>query len=363
MPDGKKSILNLNKLELSDYFESIHEKPFRATQVLEWIYSKKCLSFEEMSNLGKSLRQKLKNSFEVVDAQILQILESRSGTRKYIIQLRDQNVIESVYLRHKDHYTLCLSSQVGCILGCKFCATARLGAIRNLSASEILSQVLLMLADNKESEKGNLVFMGMGEPLLNTDNVCRSIDAMISDWGMNWSPRRITVSTSGVIPEIRRFFERITTVNLAVSLNAADNNTRKRLMPISAKYPLDQLIESLKNLPLITNQQKITIEYVMINNINDSIKDAGRLVKLLDPRRFKLNLIPLNKIVSQRYKPPEDDKVAAFQKLLSDNGYIVRIRKSEGSDISAACGQLAGLYPNKINEDFKAEAGEEFSQV
>jgi 23S rRNA (adenine2503-C2)-methyltransferase len=342
MKRTKTSLLNLNPAELKEWFETTGHQAFHADQILSWIYEKGVFCFEDMSNLSKTLRQKLASQFIILDTELLRRFESQDGCLKQLLKLHDSRLIEVVYLPVESHYTLCLSSQVGCALGCRFCATGSMGIGRNLSVGEIISQVLEIQRDTSRREPGNIVFMGMGEPLLNSAHVLAAIERMTAPWGFGWSPRRITVSTAGIIPEIRRLGEAQLGINLAVSLNAADDRTRSRLMPINRKYPLKKLIQTLKEYPLKTKQQMITLEYILLKGINDSDDDAHKLTKLLARKRFKINLIAFNSTEGTRFKPSEQERILAFQQILSQAGLITRIRKSMGSDIAAACGQLAG---------------------
>lgn len=342
MAKSLRSILDLDLQEIQEWLVRQGEPPYRAKQLTRWIYTEHVLDFESMTDLSKTIRSKLAQQFCITDAKIVQQRQHADGTTKFGIALEDGQPVETVYLPRDKRKTLCISSQAGCALGCKFCATGTLGIIRNLSSGEIISQLILARRYVDFMEHGNIVFMGMGEPLMNTVNVMKAITALTSDWGFGWSPRRITVSTAGIVPEIRRLGQARLGINLAVSLNAPDDRTRSRLMPINRKYPLKTLMNVLKDYPLQSGQQKITYEYILLRGINDSEDHARKLMKLLPKKRSKINLIPFNAIDGTRFHPSDPEKMVQFQNILSDSGYLVRIRKSQGQDIDAACGQLAG---------------------
>ncbi|MBN1550353.1 23S rRNA (adenine(2503)-C(2))-methyltransferase RlmN [bacterium] len=344
----KQSILNLTLNELQQWVATAGEPAFRATQIFDWIYDKRMYDFDGMTNLSIGFRKKLASAFHVLDFSVSNRQESVDGSVKYAFRLQDDGIIETVHMPSDNYDTLCISSQSGCALGCRFCATAQLGIHRNLTVSEIISQVLHSHSD--VNRRCNLVFMGMGEPLLNSENVFRSIDIMTGKWGLGWSSRRITLSTCGIVPEIERLVEKGLDVNLAISLNAADDKTRNRLMPINRKYPLKLLMQCLSDYVFKTRKTRVTFEYIMIKNINDSDETAKKLTKLLNKTHSKINLIPLNPVKATRYNPSDSERILAFQKILSDAGFLVRIRQSRGSDILAACGQLAGDSLNKSEE-------------
>ncbi len=317
-------------------------KPWRATQVFEWVYRHLETDINRMTNLPVNFRKTLINTFSVLGTVIKETHTDQDQTRKILFKLSDGHAIETVYIPADNDYTLCLSSQVGCVLGCRFCATGAMGIVRNLTSGEIVSQVLHVRQLTQSDTHGNIVFMGMGEPLLNSGAVLEAIQRITHADGMAWSPRRITVSTAGIVPEIKRLGELETGVNLAVSINAPDDATRTRLMPINKKYPLKQLMAALEAYPLLSRQQYITCEYVMIHGLNDTPAHAAKLIRLLNRRRFKINLIPFNTVSFGRFRSSEPEVIHTFQNLLKDAGYGVFIRNSRGSGIHAACGQLAG---------------------
>ncbi len=353
MSNISTSILDLNLQEIQEWLVRQGEPPYRAKQLTRWIYSEHVLDFQDMTDLSKSIRAKLERQFHITGARIVQQREHNDGTIKFGIALEDSQSVETVFLPRDKRKTLCISSQVGCALGCKFCATGILGIIRNLSSGEIISQLILARRHAEFMDHGNIVFMGMGEPLLNTVNVIKAIKALTSEWGFGWSPRRITVSTAGIVPEIQRLGQARLGVNLAISLNAPDDRTRSRLMPINRKYPLKSLMKVLKEYPLPSGQQKITYEYILLRGFNDSPDHARKLIKLLLKKRSKINLIPFNPIEGTRFHPSDPATMLAFQNVLSEAGFLVRIRKSQGQAIDAACGQLAGnisMDPEPDNE-------------
>jgi 23S rRNA (adenine2503-C2)-methyltransferase len=294
-----------------------------------------------MTNLSKELRVLLADHFTIDRLKTEHITTSKDGTHKYLFELKDGKRIESVLIPERDHYTLCLSSQVGCAQGCDFCLTAKLGIQRNLSMAEMVSQVRDIKNDLKDPKSlTNLVFMGMGEPLANYRNLVAAI-RIITDggFGFAFAGRRVTVSTAGLAARLADL-GRDTRANLAVSLNAADNDTRSRLMPINRKYPIEKLLDACRHFPL-RGGRRITFEYVLLKNVNDAADDAHRLAKLLRPIKSKINLIPFNSHPGCPYQRSTEDTILRFQKILIDKSYTVMIRRSKGQDISAACGQLA----------------------
>jgi 23S rRNA (adenine2503-C2)-methyltransferase len=315
------------------------DRPYRARQIMHWAHARSAASFDEMRDLPKQLRQYLTNHFKIGGSPAAHVSRSSDGTRKLLIRLDDGEEIESVIIPSEGRVTLCMSSQVGCAMACEFCATARMGLHRNLTAAEILSQISTArreLADGEELT--NFVFMGMGEPLANYPRLIRTLTIMTSEWGMGISPRRITVSTVGLVPMMQQLLADIP-VNLAVSLHATTNELRDRLAPINKRYPLEVLIEACSNLP-IKPRSRITFEYVMLAGVNDSITDARRLVKLLSPLRAKVNLIFYNHLADSPLESSSRATVEAFQGVLKHGNLTATIRESRGLDIAAACGQL-----------------------
>ncbi len=339
-------IKSLNRKELETWIQQKGYEPYRGRQIWHWILKKAVPSFEQMSNLPKKLRNLLKEEAVLNPLELVKVLESKEDhTKKYLFRLRDGYYIESVLIPEleKDYFTICVSSQAGCAMGCKFCLTAKQGFKRNLRTSEIVEQVVQVKRDmSKPSKLRNIVFMGMGEPLANYDSVIKAIEILIDPYGMNFSHRRVTVSTCGIVPKIESLGKDCT-VNLAVSLNATTDEVRSFLMPINKKYPLKELISACKKFPL-PNRRRITFEYVLIKGINDSEEDAIRLINLLRGIKAKINLIPLNPAKGLEFSSPSWDQILRFQKILIDKNLTAIIRKSRGKDILAACGQLSGSY-------------------
>lgn len=335
-------LCGMTKRELEAYMVSLGEKPFRARQVMKWTYKKNLLDFEAMTDLPVYLRKKLKESLKFYDLKLLEVQCSKDGSSKYAFELRDGQVVESVLIPDDDRLTLCVSSQVGCLLRCKFCLTGQVGFSRNLSVSEIVGQVLEVQRYIGPSKRiTNVVFMGMGEPLLNYEEVKKAVEILEDEFGFGLSWRRVTLSTVGIIPELERLFSEGVRCRVAISLNAPDQALRAELMPVSRRYPLEELLEVCRRLPL-PPRERITFEYVLIKGVNTSPKDALRLSELLKGIRCKINLIPFNEVPELPFQAPSAEEVEAFQRILLDRGFTAIIRKSFGRDIMAACGQLRG---------------------
>ncbi|MBZ4672673.1 23S rRNA (adenine(2503)-C(2))-methyltransferase RlmN [Deferribacterales bacterium Es71-Z0220] len=338
---------NLSKQELTVFFTSIGEKKFRAEQVYKWLYSKYSDDFESMTDLSKTLREKLKAHTKLTKLEVAQITRSKiDGSMKILIKLSDNNYIESVILKDSERLTGCISSQIGCRMGCKFCNTAKIGLIRNLTSGEIVRQIQLInkiSLDEFGKKVSNLVFMGMGEPLDNMDNLIKALDIILDENGLGYSHRKITVSTSGVSNKIINLFELKNAPNIAISLNATTDETRNRIMPVNNKYPIKTLLTDIKKLPL-QKRKRITFEYVMLKGINDSIDDAKRLIKLLKGIPSKVNLISYNITKDSEFQKISYEHILRFQKVLTDAGICALIRKSLGEDIDGACGQLYAKY-------------------
>ncbi|MBN2122801.1 MAG: 23S rRNA (adenine(2503)-C(2))-methyltransferase RlmN [Deltaproteobacteria bacterium] len=342
-PENRADLKGMNSREIEEWAASQGLEPYRGRQVRQWLLQKRALSFDEMSNLPKSLRVRLGEEAWIDPLDHVKTQVSEDGTRKYLFRLSDGPVIESVLIPERDHFTLCISSQAGCAMGCAFCLTTMQGLRRNLRASEIVEQVILVRRAMDDPDRlTNIVFMGMGEPLANYGAVLRALDGILAEDGMNFSHRRVTLSTCGLVPQIRRLGEEAS-VNLAVSLNAADDETRTLLMPVNRQYPLKELLSACRAFPL-PNRRMITFEYILIAGINDRAEDAERLSDLLSDVRAKINLIPLNPHPGASMTPPSMEGILAFQEILIRNHYTAIIRKSKGQDISAACGQLSGRY-------------------
>jgi 23S rRNA (adenine2503-C2)-methyltransferase len=342
----KADIKELTHDQLVLWLQSNALEPYRAAQILKWIYIRQADSFDIMTDVSKPIRKLLSRHFSIARLETASVETSQDGSQKYLFKLPDGTYVESVLIPEKDHYTLCISSQVGCAQGCKFCLTAKGGLVRNLTRGEIIAQVRDVSKCLGGSKRlTNIVFMGMGEPLANYRNVVSAITTFTdSNCGLGFSSRRLTVSTAGLIPKFSRL-GRDTAVNLAISLNATDNKTRTMLMPINQKYPLEKLIDACAGYPLLP-RRRITFEYILLKGINDSPKDAKRLVRLLRPIRAKINLIPFNRYDGSEFHRPDESAILNFKEILNKNNYTAIIRHSKGQDISAACGQLkANLMP------------------
>jgi len=352
---AKTNLLNLNREGLRNFFKEMGEKPFRADQVMKWIYQHGISDFEEMSNLNKNLRAMLIENCEIKAPEIAYFQEASDGTIKFALTLEGGQEVESVWIPETDRATLCVSSQVGCALECTFCSTAQQGFNRNLSVSEIIGQVwrvATFLGLSKDSSKRpitNVVMMGMGEPLLNYKPVVGSMELMLSDHAYGLSKRRVTLSTSGVVPKMYQLAQDID-VALAISLHAPNDELRNELVPINKKYPLEELIAAAKNYVYDVNprhKKHVTIEYVMLDGVNDSNEHAHQLVVLLEGLPSKINLIPFNPFPHASYDKSSNNRIHAFSNILSEAGFVCTIRQTRGDDIDAACGQLVGQVADR----------------
>lgn len=337
------NIRSLSRAEITGYFESIGEKSFRAKQVYEWLWQKSARSFDDMTNLSKPLRDKLKENFALTPITIATHQKSNDKTIKYGFKLHDAHVIEGVLIPTTSRMTACVSSQVGCSLTCKFCATGKLDRIRNLTADEIYDQVAIIREQSEEVygiPLSNIVYMGMGEPLLNYANVLKSIEHVTSPEGLNMSPQRITVSTAGIAKMIKKLGDDGVKFNLALSLHAANDEKRDKIMPINEHNKLDVLKEALSYFYEKTGT-RVTYEYIVFNNFNDTIQDARELADFCKNVPCKINLIEYNSIGDGIFENTKVDKLEAFRQFLESKNLIVNVRRSRGKDIDAACGQLA----------------------
>ena len=339
----KTDLLGLDSKKMEDWVVSQGLEPYRGRQIRHWLLGRYTRSFDEMYNLPKTLRNLLKEQAFINQLNEIKVLKSVDGTRKYLFGLSDNQQIESVLIPEKDHFTICISSQVGCAMGCAFCLTAKQGFKRNLTASEIIAQVIHVKSSMHNPERlTNIVLMGMGEPLANYESVLKAMENITGQDGMNFSHKKVTLSTCGLVPEINALGKDIT-VNLAVSLNAPDNETRNLLMPINKKYPLKKLLAACKEFPL-PNRRMLTFEYILINGINDHPDHALKLCSILSDIRCKINLIPFNSYSGTKLTPSSPEKRLRFQEILVQNHFTAIIRKSKGQDILAACGQLRGSH-------------------
>jgi 23S rRNA (adenine2503-C2)-methyltransferase len=342
----KTDLKNFPLPALELFLKGKGKERFRATQIFKWIYQKGAVSFEEMTNISKDLRSELTETACISSLEAEAIEEGSDGTRKYLFSLGDGCAVESVMIPDEGRATLCISSQVGCAMACEFCLTGTFRLTRNLTTAEIINQIM---AVQRDVEIRNIVFMGMGEPLHNLDNVIPAIQIMLDGNGLQLSNRRVTLSTCGLVPEMARLGREIPNVNLAVSLNATTDELRDRIMPINRTYPLKALMQACKEFPL-PGRRKVTFEYVMMGGINDSLEDAKRLLRLTSDIPNKVNLIPFNEHEGCGFKAPTRAAVDAFHKYLIDRNVTVITRDSRGGDISAACGQLKGKLDKKLIE-------------
>jgi 23S rRNA (adenine2503-C2)-methyltransferase len=353
-PSDKINLLGLSIAKLEEYFVSIGEKKFRAAQVVKWIHQQGVTDFDAMSNLAKPLRDKLKMEAEIRPPKIIFQGDSGDGTRKWLMQVDGGSSIETVFIPDGDRGTLCVSSQVGCSLDCSFCATGKQGFNKNLTAAEIIGQVFLAaksfglpIKDSQKRTVTNVVMMGMGEPLLNFEPVVDAMNLMMEDQAYGLSKRRVTLSTSGVVPALDRLGE-LTDVALAVSLHAPNDLLRDTLVPINRKYPLAVLFNSIRRyLDRLSESRSVTFEYTMLKGVNDSDALAYELSALAKTVRCKINLIPFNPFPGTQYEVSSRNRIYAFQRILLNDGHVVTVRKTRGDDIDAACGQLAGQVDDK----------------
>ncbi len=336
----KRDILEMSREQLVAWLADRKIAAYRADQIQKWVYLRQADRFDVMTDISKEIRTLLPQHFVIGRLEAEQIETSRDGSRKYLFRLKDGKHIESVLIPERDHFTLCISTQVGCAQDCLFCLTATGGFERNLTRGEIIAQVRDIKNELEDPMSlTNIVFMGMGEPLANYKNLVSAIGVITdTDAGLRLASRRVTVSTAGLVPRLSDL-GRDTRVNLAVSLNATDNNTRSRLMPINRTYPLEKLLEACRQYQPAPGR-RITFEYILIKGINDSESDARRLAKLLQPIRCKINLIPYNPHQGCDFQRPSEAVIQAFYDILFAKNYTVIIRRSKGQDISAACGQL-----------------------
>tara|TARA_Y100001970_G_scaffold39728_1_gene48945 strand:- start:76 stop:1203 length:1128 start_codon:yes stop_codon:yes gene_type:complete len=355
------NLLGLNQKNLEEFFVSIEEKPFRAVQLMKWIHQRGISDFSQMTDLSKSLRKKLENNCVVKAPEVIFEKTSKDGTRKWVISVGDKDLIEMVLIPEKNRATLCVSSQVGCAVDCSFCATGKQGFSRNLNLDEIIGQV--WVAANSfgvprspdDRPITNVVMMGMGEPLLNFDPVVDAMNLMMDDNAYGLSKRKVTLSTSGIVPRIDDL-GKVTDVSLTVSLHAPNDELRNKLVPINKKYPIKDLIDSVKRYVEGCSDKRVTtIEYILIDEVNDSLELANELCELLTQIDCKINLIPFNPFSQSKYKRPSGNRVKRFQKYLQDKGYVTTIRSTRGDDIMAACGQLVGQVNDKTRKKERAE--------
>jgi 23S rRNA (adenine2503-C2)-methyltransferase len=333
-----KNIKDFDLPDLEEEFIKLGEKKYRAGQVFQWLYVEKVKSFDEMTNLSLELRKKLKENYEICNYNIIKKLESSDGTKKYLFDILDGNAIETVLMEYHHGKTICVSSQVGCKMGCKFCASTGIPFVRSLTAGEIVEQILAVEQDIGE-KISNIVYMGIGEPLDNYDNVVKSIRILNNQKGLNIGARHISVSTSGLVPRIYDLAKENIQCTLSISLHATNNEKRSSMMPVNNAYPIEELMKACKDYIKTTNR-RISFEYALAKDNNDNLEDAKQLVKLLKGMLCHVNLIPINKIENGKFTKSTNENIIKFRDYLNDNGIVATIRRELGADIDAACGQL-----------------------
>ncbi len=356
------NLLGLNQKSLEDFFVSIEEKPFRAVQVMKWIHQRGISDFSQMTDLSKDLREKLERHCVINAPEVIYEKTSKDGTRKWVISVGNKDLIEMVLIPEKNRATLCVSSQVGCAVDCSFCATGKQGFSRNLNLDEIIGQVWVAansfgVPRSPQSRPiTNVVMMGMGEPLLNFGPVVDAMNLMMDDNAYGLSKRKVTLSTSGIVPKIDDL-GKVTDVALTISLHAPNDELRNKLVPINKKYPIKELIDAVKRYVEGCSDKRVTtIEYILIEDVNDSLDLAEELCELLRQLPCKINLIPFNSFSESEYKTPSGNRVKRFQRFLQDKGYVTTIRSTRGEDIMAACGQLVGQVNDRTRKKERAES-------
>ena len=357
--ESKPNLLDLDRKELEGFFLDRGEKVFRASQIMKWIYERGVTDFADMTNLSKDLRSGLRDSASIRLPEVVADQVSADGSRKWLLRFTDGNCIETVFIPEAERGTLCVSSQVGCMLNCSFCSTAQQGFNRNLTTGEIIAQVWVAaraLGSRADSNRviSNVVMMGMGEPLLNYDNVVRAMQIMLDDFGFGLSKRRITLSTAGIVPAIRQLREDCD-VSLAVSLHAPDDALRNELVPLNRKYPIRELLAACRDY-VGEGRRRVTFEYVLLDSVNDSDAHARELIRALEGVPAKVNLIPFNPFPDTCYRRSPRARVDRFFELLNRAGIVTITRKTRGDDIDAACGQLAGDFMDRTTRRTKRAA-------
>lgn len=338
-----KNIKELSLEELEQVLNSWHEPRFRSQQIFAWVYKKAVADFNQMNNLPLALRQRLKESFSICDLSLVKVAESKDGTKKFLFSTPDESFIEAAIIPAKKRVTGCISTQVGCKFTCRFCASALAGFKRNLSCAEMLDEVLYLKNNVPYDKLTHLVFMGMGEPLDNYDNVIKAIRIINSPEALSIGARRITISTCGIVPGIKRLMGEDLQIELSVSLHAADDKTRSKIVPVNRKYPLSELIGACRDYIKKTNRQ-VTFEYVLIRGMNSDLYNARNLIKIVKGLNCKVNLIPCNPVKECNIEPPSKLEILLFKDCLIKGGLNVTLRRARGKDIEAACGQLRLRY-------------------
>lgn len=335
------NIYGMTILDLENYFENINEKKYKAKQIYDWLYKKRINNFDEITNVKKNVIEKLKQDFKLTKPEIIKSQHAKD-VHKYLFKLEDNSKVEAVLMNHDYGNSLCVSTQVGCNMGCAFCESGRLKKLRNLTPDEMVGQILLV-QDDLQIRISHVVLMGIGEPFDNYENVLKFIKIINSDFGISIGARHITVSTCGIVPKIKQFTKENIQVNLAISLHAPDDELRSKLMKINKVYPLSEIIASVKEYISVTNR-KVTFEYIMLKDVNDTDECALKLVKLIKGLNAYVNLIPYNETSHIEFKKTSKDKVMHFYDILKKNKINVTIRKEFGSSVDAACGQLRSNY-------------------
>lgn len=340
MKNTEKSLLDYTLDELRDLMKEWGYPPYRAAQILDWVYQRKMDSFEKMANIPQALRQKLQSGLVLSPLRpVKKVPSGMDETVKYLFEDAEKRTLESVLLPYDEHNTICVSTQAGCPVKCAFCASGMTTLEKNLSAGEIVAQILLILRDAKLPRIQNVVFMGMGEPFLNYENVMRAVEILNAPWGLGISARKITISTAGIVPGIKQLAKEPKQVRLSISVHAAENDMRTKLMPINKKYPLKELLEAVKEYVEATGR-RVGIEYTLIDGMNDKPEHAQQLITMVRGIAHSVNLIPLNLVDEFPHKPPALPKQKVFQKILMDQGIKATLRREKGDDVNAACGQL-----------------------
>jgi 23S rRNA (adenine2503-C2)-methyltransferase len=353
---ARPDLANLDRAALEQAFDAAGLPRFRARQVFRWMYVKGETDFAQMSDLPRDLRVQLAHQFQITTPRVVREDRSTDGTRKFLLELGDGRRIEAVYIPDTPKQTFCISSQVGCAMDCDFCLTGKMGFSRNLTPGEMTGQVRVLAdATGLRDKPFNIVLMGMGEPLHNYDNVLTAVRILADEQGFRIPPRRVTLSTVGIVPGLERLAAEELMPNLAISLHATTDEQRDRLVPVNRKYPLERLLEACRRFPA-SRHRRVTFEYVLLNNVNDTPDDARRLVTLLTGLKAKVNLLPLNAAPGIPYERPSDERVNRFAQILANHGVTVSVRKSRGRDIRAACGQL-------IVEGQRRTAGQRLAQA
>ena len=357
----KVNLIGLNQKDLEKFFLSLGEKSFRSKQVYQWIHQKGVSDFHAMTNISKELQEKLSENAEISAPKVVLEKDSKDGTRKWVLSVGEGDLVEMVLIPEGKRATLCISSQVGCAVDCSFCATGKQGFSRNLELSEIIGQLWVaensfgVPRDHANKKVTNVVMMGMGEPLLNFDAVTGAMSMMMDDKAYGLSKRKVTLSTSGLVPLIDKLSD-VTDAALTISLHAPNDQLRNELVPINKKYPIKKLLESVNRyVDKCGDSRKTTIEYILINKVNDSIENAYELCDLLKMLPCKINLIPFNPFPGSSYKRPSSMRIQTFKKILQKEGYITTIRTTRGEDIMAACGQLVGQVNDKTKRKERAQ--------